>query len=62
MIKIETYYDIGCDRCGKHRSSDFNQYEMETSKVRLRKFAKKEGWTFNKETNETLCLECSNIE
>lgn len=59
MIKIETYYDVGCDECGRHRSSDFNQCEMEINKTRLRKFAKAEGWTYNKTIDKTLCPECS---
>jgi len=60
-IKIEKYFDIGCDRCCKHRSTDYEK-GMESSAKILRREAKSEGWKFSKLTRETLCPECARLE
>lgn len=54
-IRIERYYDVGCSRCGQHRSTDYS-HGMEYSAKNIRKYAHKEGW---REINgETLCPRC----
>ncbi len=58
--KIETYYDMGCDNCTKHRSTDFG-YGWETSKKDLRRYSKHEGWIY-KEGIGTLCPECAELD
>ena len=58
MIKIDIYFDITCDQCGRSRSTDYQlgyDFAKNTDKVNFRKKAIKEGWTQNKETNQTLC-------
>lgn len=55
--EIETYYDIGCSECTKHRSTDFS-FGMETSRKALRRRSKHEGWVFV-EGRGTLCPECA---
>lgn len=64
-IRIDTYYDITCDSCGRSWSTDFNVNNgqmgdggmgMATSKQRLSKVAYKSGWKCRK--GKTLCPEC----
>lgn len=45
MLKTEKYFDIGCARCGFHRSTDFEMGMDEVSAIHLRKMAQAEGWT-----------------
>lgn len=69
-IHIETYYDIGCDHCGRHWSTDFNYSErrmnilpeadgmgMEINKKRLYRAAIKSGWRHR--GGKTLCPDCA---
>lgn len=60
-IKIEKYFDVGCDRCGRHRSTDYSK-GMEYSARIIRREAKREGWRFSNLTSETLCPECAEAE
>lgn len=55
-MKIEVWFDIGCDICGRHRSTDF---EMGLSEFRkgLSKRAKREGWLFI--DGENICPICA---
>lgn len=64
-IRIDTYYDITCDSCGRSWSTDFNANNgqmddggmgMATSKQWLSKVAYKSGWKCRK--GKTLCPEC----
>lgn len=64
-IKIDTYYDITCQNCGKSWSTDFNANTkqmtdggmgMATSKQWLSKTAYKAGWKCK--NGQTLCPEC----
>lgn len=54
-LKIETWYDIRCDKCGLYRSTDFG-WGSGTDKKALRKYAKSEGWRCV--SGETLCPNC----
>lgn len=54
-IKIDTYYDITCDRCGKSRSTDYN-LGMLTCKKELQKYAYAEGWKCK--NGVTMCPDC----
>lgn len=56
-IRIDTYYDITCDSCGRSWSTDFNANNgqmddggmgMATSKQWLSKVAYKSGWKCRK--------------
>ena len=60
-IKIEKYFDVGCNRCSKHRSTDYSK-GLEYSIKIIRREAKREGWKFSKLTGETLCPECARSE
>ena len=44
-MKIETWYDIGCSVCGRHRSTDFH-FGWEEKRKGFSKKARKEGWKF----------------
>lgn len=57
-LRIDTLYDISCDGCGVHRSTDCSGgLGMETSKGRLQKLAYKEGWIARNGKN--LCPACA---
>lgn len=64
-IRIDTYFDISCDSCGKSWSTDFNANTnsmtdggmgMATSKQWLSKAAYRSGWKCK--NGKTLCPEC----
>lgn len=57
-MKLERYYDLGCNKCGRHRSTDFFK-GFERSAPFLRAMAKKEGWRTDKVTGNTLCPICA---
>lgn len=57
-MKVDKYYDITCQKCTKHRSTDFECGLWTGSPDRLRKQARKEGWTENC-MGEAFCPECS---
>lgn len=42
-MKTDIYYDIGCDLCSKHMSTDYNMGMAETKKEAV-SWAKKSGW------------------
>ena len=44
-MRIQAYYDIQCDECGRFRSTDY-QAGMETNSKRLKALAEREGWTY----------------
>ena len=63
-IRIDTYYDITCDSCGRSWSTDFNANNgqingggmgMATNKQWLGRVAYKSGWKCRK--GKTLCPE-----
>lgn len=54
-MKIETWYDIGCDICGRHRSTDFC-YGWEEKRKGFSVKARKEGWKFKNGKN--ICPIC----
>lgn len=56
-MKIEIYYDIRCDKCGAHFSTDFD-HGMETNKRKLKEVAKTEGWKYINKQN--ICPNCVN--
>lgn len=56
MIRIDAYYDITCDKCGRSWSTDF-EMGMATNKEYLRRDARAAGWNRNKR-GDTLCREC----
>ena len=43
-MKVDKYYDVGCDVCGRHLSTDW-KYGMFASAKEARQFAKGEGFT-----------------
>ena len=55
-MNIETWYDIGCDICGRHRSTDFER-GLATTKKGLSEKAKIEGWRFI--DNKNICPVCA---
>ena len=55
QIKIEQYYDIGCEECGRHLSTDFHR-GMSQSKIQAVKWALREG--FKVVDGKTLCPNC----
>lgn len=67
-IRIDTYYDITCDCCGRSWSTDFNVNEgrmsrfrdggmgMEMDKKLLSKMAYSSGWKCK--AGRTLCPDC----
>lgn len=57
MLKVDKYYDVQCDYCGKNRSSDF-EWGLAMSIKELRKLARLEGWTYNKKDEKNICPEC----
>lgn len=56
-MKLEVYYDIGCNRCGRHYSTDFGR-GMDTDKKTVKAIAKADGWKYDKSTNENICPVC----
>lgn len=54
-MKVERWYDICCDYCGRHLSTDFNT-GMLTSREEALQYAKKKG--FRQMKGETLCPHC----
>ena len=61
-IKVEKYLDIGCDICGRHRSTDFSKgmyiaKDLRHSTTILRDIATKEGW--KSIGNTTYCPICA---
>lgn len=54
-IKTEKYYDVGCDICAKHLSTDFTT-GMAPSVTEARLWAKEKGFKSVKGYN--LCVEC----
>lgn len=54
-IKVDRYYDVGCDYCGRHLSTDFCRGMFPTVKE-ARYFATQEG--FRNEYGKTLCPVC----
>ena len=64
-IRIDTYYDITCDKCGRSWSTDFSYNDramtaagmgMWQNKALLLKAAYKSGWKYRK--GATLCPDC----
>ena len=56
-MRIETYYDVGCEICGSHRSTDFSK-GMPYYKSEIVKMAPKEGWRYSKRKNVNYCPNC----
>ncbi|MGE4354206.1 MAG: hypothetical protein AB7D36_09000 [Oscillospiraceae bacterium] len=56
-MRIETYYDLGCDSCGSHRSTDFSK-GMPYLKSDIIKMAPKEGWRYSRRKNVNYCPNC----
>jgi hypothetical protein len=55
-IKLDAYYDVSCQHCGKSRSADYEK-GMEMSKELLSKKAYSEGWKCI--GGKTLCPACA---
>lgn len=55
QIKIERYYDVGCDICAKHLSTDFGTGMYPTADE-IRNVAKEIG--FKIINNQNMCPEC----
>lgn len=58
FMKVERWYDIGCMKCGKHLSTDFN-YGMRTTREDALKCAKECG--FKDVDGITVCPECISV-
>ena len=54
-MKTERYYDVGCNECGRHLSTDFSAGMLPT-RVAAEHRAKKEG--FRVVDGHTLCPLC----
>lgn len=54
-MKTEKYYDVGCEECGKHLSTDFHR-GMSQSRIEAVKWALQEK--FNVVDGKTLCPDC----
>jgi len=55
-LKIDTYYDVQCDKCAFNRSSDY-KHGMEISLSLIRALSKTEGWTIKEGKN--ICPSCN---
>lgn len=55
-LKIDKYFDVCCDICSRHRSTDF-YLGWETNLKRLRSIALNEGWTFT--NGQNICPICN---
>lgn len=55
-MKVEKYYDVGCEECGRHLSTDFHR-GFTTSRVRAVSLAISEG--FKVIDGRTLCPKCA---
>lgn len=55
QIKIEKYYDIGCEECGRHLSTDFHR-GMSSSRIETVRWALQER--FQVVDGKTLCPHC----
>ena len=57
-LRIDRYYDLTCDSCGRSRSTDFDM-GMSMNKESCLKCATNEGW---REVNgKTVCPECAKL-
>lgn len=56
ILRIDAYYDVGCDVCGKHASTDYNTGMFQSRKA-AENWAKKEGWMVMQGLN--ICLKCA---
>ena len=56
MIKVDHYYDVSCEYCGRHMSTDFEQYGMATSSKQANAWAKNIGFRTKKGKN--ICPQC----
>lgn len=68
VIRVDTYYDLTCDECGRSWSTDFDYSNksmskcgtggmgMAVSKSQLRRFACTSGW--ENYDGRTLCPDC----
>ena len=54
-MNIETWFDIGCDVCGRHWSTDFH-HGFEERRKGLSAKARQEGWKFKNGKN--ICPLC----
>lgn len=54
-MKVEKYYDVGCEECGFHLSTDYHR-GLAQSRVRAVKWAVQEG--FKVVDGRTLCPGC----
>ena len=54
---VEIWYDIMCNKCGCHLSTDFNA-GMYLNKKDIVIRAKKEGWKYLTSTKENICSNC----
>ena len=54
-MKIETWYDLGCDICGRHRSTDFEK-GLRLYRKGFSSLVKEEGWKFKDGKN--ICPIC----
>lgn len=57
-MKVESYYDLGCCKCGFYWSTDFFR-GMYTDKKLLIADAKKAGWKEDKDTKRPICPNCA---
>ena len=55
QMKVDKYYDIGCEECGSHLSTDFSR-GMAPSRIIAVKWALQEK--FNVVDGKTLCPHC----
>ena len=55
QIKVDTYYDIRCEECGRHLSTDFHRGLAET-RLQAVKWALQEN--FKVIDGKTLCPHC----
>lgn len=56
MINIDKYYDVGCEFCGKHLSTDYQTGLFDTRKQAETR-AKQIG--FKTKDKKNICPECS---
>lgn len=56
-MRPQKYYDVGCIKCGRHRSTDF-EMGMELNRKTILRLARKEGWQEDPETGMPICPRC----
>lgn len=59
QLTVDTYYDIACDFCARHLSTDFEADGMAPTKNEARRWAKMRGFTIVNGKN--CCPDCAKI-